>query len=435
MLYKTKVVFIALALFLSSVFLSRYYLLGQAVYGDGIYYYSYVRSLVRDRDLNFLNEFEHRYDPVHNNKLAETDNDNLAANTPTGLFENKYPIGAPLLWITPYYAADNIASLIRIAYPTFPNNGYSDIYQISLGLFNIFLVITGLLLTYKTLLSYFRKKVAIVAVVALTFSSNLFYYSALDPINSHPASFFAASLLLYYFLRNRAKRKPADLIILGAITGLIALIRTQDIVFLAIPMITILIDKTKYTDKIKEILLLISSFFVIFSLQFNSWKIIYGTYLAFPYLSTKEGFNFTSPHILELLTNLKNGLLLWSPFYIVAFIGLFIFYKRKRYEAKIFIAFTFLQIYMISSWSGWSQGEAFGTRMLISTLPMLTFGFAEIISKLKSLSKSVLLVAIITLFNLSAIVYFLLVLQNPTYNLGENTQEGAINKIEKLFNR
>ncbi len=60
----TKIIFFIFFPLLSFAFLLHYWIVGQAVYGDGIYYYAYTRSLYKDHDLNFSNEFSHSYNYI-----------------------------------------------------------------------------------------------------------------------------------------------------------------------------------------------------------------------------------------------------------------------------------------------------------------------------------------------------------------------------------
>src|SRR3989338_163652 len=63
------------------IFFSHALFLQKTVYGDGVFYYSWVRSVVVDRDINFTNEYAHF---------------GVAAPvTPGGLPGNKPPIGGP----------------------------------------------------------------------------------------------------------------------------------------------------------------------------------------------------------------------------------------------------------------------------------------------------------------------------------------------------
>lgn len=421
-----KIVFTAILIFFSLIFLLRYLIIGQAVYGDGIYYYAYTRSLVKDRNLHFENEFEHRYGPDTNNDIREIEPSEFSPDTPTNHVSNKYPIGAGLLWIPVFSIADVVANIINQFDSNFPNTGYSDIYQVSVGLFNISMVVLGFNVLYKTLLLFFKKTVSIISILAVTLGSNIFYYSAIDAINSHPLSFLFGTIYFYVLFKDKFKQK---FIILGFVTGILALIRTQDIIFIAFTILYLLFSKYSLKEKLLNLLTSSLVFTVVFTVQMLSWKIIYGSFLALPYISGNEGFDFLKPHFLEVLFSLKIGLFIWTPFYLISVIGLIISYKKIP---KIVPLFIVAQIYLISSWSGWSQGESFGIRMLISILPLFCIGFAQVIQKLK-LTYSAGLTVLLIIFNFTAILYFLIFTQNPTINMGENTQEKAFEQIYKLF--
>lgn len=421
-----KIVFAAILIFFPLIFLLRYLIIGQAVYGDGIYYYAYTRSLVKDRDLHFENEFEHRYGPDTNNNILEIEPSEFSPDTPTNHVSNKYPIGAGLLWIPAFSAAEIVANIINQFDNSFPNTGYSDIYQISVGLFNISMVVLGFIVLYKTLLLFFKKTVSMVTILAVALGSNIFYYSAIDAINSHPLSFLFGTIYFYVFFKDKFSEK---FIVLGFVSGILALIRTQDIIFIAFTIIYLLLNKNGLKEKLINLLYSSIVFIVIFTIQMLSWKIIYGSFLALPYISGNEGFDFLRPHFLEVLFGLKVGLFIWTPFYLISVIGLIISYKKIP---KIVPLFIVIQIYLISSWSGWSQGESFGIRMVISILPLFCIGFAQIMQKL-NLKYSVGLTVLLIIFNFTAILYFLIFSQNPTINMGKNTQEKAFEKIYKLF--
>lgn len=424
--FNPKLILGFIAMFFLFVFLSRYLIIGQAIYGDGIYYYAYTRSIVKDGDLNFENEYEHRYGPDTNNSKQELEKSEFAPDTQTGHLANKYPIGPGLIWIPVFSIADAAANVLSNYYKDFPNTGYSDIYQISVGVFNVLTVFLGLIILYRLLLVYFSSKTSLLTIIAVALGSNLFYYSAIDAINSHPLSFVFASVYFLTFFKKGVKDKH---IILGLTSGILALIRTQDIIFILFTVLTIATEKTGFKEKIKKSILSILVFSFVFIIQLLSWKLIYGSYFALPYISSNEGFNFLEPHIVELFFSSKIGLFIWTPIYIISAIGFIL--TNKKFPNVVYF-FIIAQVYLISSWSGWTQGESFGVRMLISVLPLISIGIAAFIDRIRPLT-ALILVFFLIIFNLSAILYFLLVAQNPTIDRGGNTQDRAMDKIEHLL--
>jgi hypothetical protein len=133
--------------------------------------------------------------------------------------------------------------------------------------------------------------------------------------------------------------------------------------------------------------------------QIIAWQALYGNPLAFPYLGRGEGFSF--PHILGVLFTPQNGLFLWTPVTLLGLIGLFWF--RKLY-AIIFLG----QLLIVSSWSTWWQGASYSGRMFVGMLPLLAFGIAKILSRIKIFKSALyLLTGSLSFVNALLILYFL----------------------------
>src|SRR5579872_2651504 len=72
------------AIVFSVIFLCHYLVVGQAVYGDGIYYFAYDRAVTLDHNLNFSTN-AHHYDRYFNNlKQADTYEKSSEDKTKTG---------------------------------------------------------------------------------------------------------------------------------------------------------------------------------------------------------------------------------------------------------------------------------------------------------------------------------------------------------------
>lgn len=442
-----KLIFYFYPLLLLIVFLAHYLVVGQAVYGDGIYYYSYVRSGVKDKNLDFRNEFNHHYNRANNNALKEDTGDNYLQKTKTGLFPNKYNIGAPLSWAPSFLLADVISSFLNIFHKT-PILGYSDIYQVSVGLSNVLFVAVGVIVIFIFLQRKFDSKISFLATSTLLFATNLFYYGALDVINSHPISFLVSSTFMVCFFKTRDQKSYKRYIILGILIGFLGLIRTQDLIFISIVFFEdalLLFEKeTKWNEILLKNFLMLSFIFIAFSPQFFAWKAIFGSYSADPYISSGEHFDFTRPHILELLTNSKNGVLFTSPVLLIA--AYFLFKKtfldknyKKNKDWPIYLtslSIILLEFYLIACWSGWTQGESYGIRMLISVFPFFAFGLASFYQLLLKKPGKLISYAILLLFsflNLGSIFYFLLIGQSPTFIGDKNSQQLILERLKNYL--
>lgn len=124
---------------LMSLFLGHYWLVGQAVYGDGRYYWAVARSMWIDHDLDLTNELRHHYSPVSNNTFYEQID-------PAPMHEDErkqaffLPIGTSIAWL-PWMAVGGAVAPVK--------NGYSDAYQMSVGLGAVIYALIGLFLVYK----------------------------------------------------------------------------------------------------------------------------------------------------------------------------------------------------------------------------------------------------------------------------------------------
>lgn len=434
---KPELIFLGILLILSLIFLVHYYIVGQGVYGDGRYYFAYTRSIIKDYDLQFANEYGHHYSPKSNNTLTKEQIDLTTQRTKTGYVMNKYPIGISISWILPFAFADVVANGISFLVPTFPNNGYSDIYQISVGFINVLFVVAGLYVLYNFLNSFFNSNVSLLSILLLLFATNLLYYGSIDVINTHPLSFLLGSIFLAYWWNTRKNRKRREWFLLGFLSGLLAMTRTQDLIFLIIPVVDLLISiyKLGFKHILSNACYLIFGGFIGFLPQLFVWYVMYSSFIS-PYILGGEGFSFLKPHILELFLNTKTGLFIWTPLFIVIIIGYYHLYKKNRTLALYSMILFALQTFLISSWSGWSQGESFGVRMLLSTTPFLALGLGAYIEYVTHrINNRIILVlfCLFIIFNFLAIFYFLLIFQGNTFDLEEITQDRSINKFRIML--
>lgn len=321
---------------------------GKTVYGDGIYYYSWLRSVARDGDVDFTNEYK---------TLG-----GIQPLTASGLPGNKYSIGPALFWFP--------------TYRLFPN-------QLAVGFTSVFYAITGLVLLYRLLTKSFSQTVSLLTILTTAFATNLFFYGSVDPVNSHALSFFTVALFLSFLF---ARKKSWFTI--GLTLGLIGTVRPQDMI------VGLLAQPAKWRQFFTGVI-------VGFMPQIIAWQWLYGNPLAFPYLTGGEGFSLSVSNVFGVLFAPSNGLFLWTPITLVGLIGL---WKYKK-----FLLIFFLQLLIVGSWSTWWQGASYSGRMFVGMLPLLAFGIAEVLSKIRIPKLPLyLLVGSLSSINSLLILYFLI---------------------------
>ncbi|MBI5620574.1 glycosyltransferase family 39 protein, partial [Candidatus Gottesmanbacteria bacterium] len=251
------------------LFFSHALFLQKTVYGDGIFYYSWVRSIVVDRDIDFTNDYA---------RFGVT-----APVTPIKVLGNKHPIGAPLFWF-PWYAQ---------ARTVLQGTGFELSYHLLVGMFSVLAALTGLVLLFRLLTQNFSQNASLLAIMSIAGASNLLFYGGLDPVNSHAVSFFAATVFLSFLFS-----KTVSPFITGCALGFCALVRPQDAILglLAIPSL-----KRSHLLRLKSITLVIVGAILIFSPQLLTWYMLYGNAWTSPYLSGGESFSLWPAHLLDVL--------------------------------------------------------------------------------------------------------------------------------------
>lgn len=400
-----KKYFLLLIIFivLSTIFLVHYFIVGNAVYGDGKYYWSYSRSIIKDKNLDLRNENNHDFSRKQNNVLEK---DNFSGKP----VESWFPIGTSLFWLPTFALADIVGNTVYIFNNQFPNNGYSHIYQISIGLTNIFFVVLGIACLWKFLTNFFPEHISWLAVLTWLFASNLLYYSSVDVINSHPLSFFLSSFFIYFWYKSLKNRTLKQWLIIGLALGFMSIVRTQDLLFILFPLMEFLILKTKWKEKIMPFLYFLITAGTIYLSQIIIWNNMYHGLTISPYM--RSGFSLGLPNLYQVFLGSYNGLLRWTPIFLFGFIGLFLF--KKKYIWYGSLVFVIMQLILIINWSGFVIGGSYGMRLLLSSSFGYCLGLASFYERAEKMltNRWILIFSILLCFlNMTNIIYFLLFVQ------------------------
>ena len=92
----------------------------------------------------------------------------------------------------------------------------------------IFYATLGAWLTFWACALLFPRRAAFWATLVVWLGGPAIYYSSVSPTYSHATSLFAVSLFVYVWLRTRGASGYGRTLLLGALAGLVALVRWQD---------------------------------------------------------------------------------------------------------------------------------------------------------------------------------------------------------------
>ncbi len=348
----------------------------QLIGSDGVGYYAYLPSLLLDGDLNFTDEYAYfySYDTEH---LANV----LKDMTPRGLPKNQWSIGPALLWM-PFFLLAHVLALILNLIPGVHilTDGMGYWYQSFVLSGSILYGVFAIILSYDFVRLFVSERSGWTSVVLIATAGNLIYYMTAEPYMSHTTSAFMSAIffLAWAHLANeQSARKPA---LLGAIAGGMALVRPQDGLFLLLPFVADIIQGLYQWRKLAEGgLIAAASALVVFSPQLFVWHALYGSFLHSGYSYSGGTFSWTNPKLFKVLFSAYRGLFIWHPVFLLSVIGLIFAYRRNRSVSLACLIGFLIQWYVISSWSNWQQGDAFGGRMFIVCTPIFALGLAHLI--------------------------------------------------------
>ncbi|HWB62258.1 MAG TPA: hypothetical protein VG603_02020 [Chitinophagales bacterium] len=299
----------------------------------------------------------------------------------TGKIFTKYTYGVAALLLPFFLIAHGITLLVNPA----GADGYSFYYMMAIIVAAVFYMLLGLYLLYKTLAKRFSTPVSLLVPLLILTGTNLYFYTICQPGMSHVYSFFLFAVVVFLTPKILAGAPLKYWLMYGFTFGLIVVIRPTNCVLLLYPLLygiyslPLLAGRALYLITAwRYILWAIVAFFIMFIPQLIYWKYISGSYIIYSY--SNEGFLYwSSPKILQVLFDVQNGWLLYSPLMVFAVIGLFFAIRQKVSAAVPLLAILPLITYIFASWWAWWFGGAFGHRCYIEYYALLAFSLAAFI--------------------------------------------------------
>jgi hypothetical protein len=382
---------------------------------DEIEYYSSLRSLVFDGDLEFGNEYQYFYDrdPQGLAGFKETFLDRREPNS--GRHINFAPMGAALLWSPFFLAAHAGVGIARALGSSVPADGFSWPYLAAVSFASALYAFLGLLLTHDMLVRHgrFTDLVASLAVAGVWLATPVLYYMTIAPGFGHAPSLFAVALLTWLFLRaaSRASATPRDYLLVGLAGGLAGCVREQDVLFLAMPAGFLAWDAVRrgnWTSSVVRGAALGIGAFLALLPQLVAYRSLTGAWG--PTVLVMRKMTFTSPHLLQVLFDPGHGLFLWSPILLLAVIGLVGLYAVRRNALVGLLGLgLLLQIWINGSIESWHMAGAFGSRRFVGASAMFAWGLAAVLALVVSRAgrgAAAVLVAVFAWWNLSLMAQF-----------------------------
>ena len=368
---------------------------------DGVTYFTQLRSLVFDRDLDVAREFAFLNQPPRPNHVV--------------------PVGTLVLWAPLYLTVAAVDTLGRTAgwwaAPADPVGVGLGLPYVRAALLSSFAIgaagLFALLLYLRTL---FPPAVAFVTVLLIFGATPLYWYMVYEPSMTHAASFGFVALFVVCATRwlappaaNAASRSEpgrsrrssvpgevlpgglpptrpiprARALALGALLGLAFLARSQEALFALYPGLLLLTTVDIPANQRVRAALHLAGWAFVGALP---WLVIqfldgYALLTRYNYQITGQGgyLHLWDSRWIDTLFSSWHGFLSWSPVAYVALAGTFAYLRREWRWAASALLILLLTAWINGATQDWAGGWSFGGRRFSSALVMLAPGLAVVI--------------------------------------------------------
>lgn len=328
--------------------------------GDGIEYYVPLRSILLDHDLDFTNDFA-----------------GLGAapvTTREGEATSRFPVGLALLWAPHFVLAHALALLARGCGGSAPADGFAPIYHLAVTRASFLYGLAGLLLVEALLRRLYSRGVALLATLGIWLATPLHFYMEVNPAMSHAASAFAASCLLVTWWRARGSARAGPWLLVGCCGGVLALVRVQDAVLVALPLLDLLVRERRRA--LRSVALLLIGPAVAAVAQTLYWLALYGP--GFAEIVLRQGrVARVAPQVVDFLFAARHGLFVWTPLYLAAVLGWLLLMRRERLLGGLVVLGFALAVALNAAHGDWWGSDSFGQRRMLGLTPLFTLGLAE----------------------------------------------------------
>jgi hypothetical protein len=403
---------------------------GRIVVGDAVQYYVYLRSAVFDRDLDFRNEYLRFY-----GERPRESGWQMYDRTATGRAPNFMSIGPAIIWAPAFLLTTGGVAAADALGARYPLDGYGRLFQATAGTSGVVAATIGAWLSFLWARRLAGGRAAIRATLAVWLGSSTLYYSLISPTYSHAPSMLTAALFFFAWGSTLGRRTVGRYVLVGALGGLTALVRWQDVIFLAAPAIeagswvfapAAMGPSAGADDGASlgrralragsRLAACLATAVVVFLPQMFAWRAIYGT----PFLVPQGGgfMRWVSPALLEVLFSDRHGLISWTPLVALAVIGLVPLVRANRLVGTVAVVVLGAEWYANAAAADWWAGEAFGARRFVSGFPLFVAGLAMLMPAGTERAPSRLRAAVPALAGLLVVLNLLLLVQYQAFLKG-----------------
>jgi len=340
------------------VILAALYLQPQRVASDGVFYFAPLHSIVVDHDLDFENEYR-----------VLGAREGYFVRTATGRLPNNFSIGPAIVW-TPFYLVAHGLGVMGLFRPT----GFGYPYFTAIATGTAFAGFLGVICVFRFVRKLFPDRIALASTLLIWFGTFHVWYMVFEPSMSHAMAM--ASVACYLLVVGDGAKTTKEFAIMGALGGLVALMRWQNVVFLPVALVVAFARHGR--PSLRELAVGAACFLLVFSPQLLYWKALYGSFLLIP---QGGGYiDWGDPELVPVLFSSRHGLLAWAPVLWLGVIGFPGAIRRAPALVGALAVATLIAWYVNASVYDWWAGASFGSRRFDAALPGFALGIAACLS-------------------------------------------------------
>lgn len=314
--------------------------------------------------------------------------------TDQGRISNDWPIGSGLLWLPAYAAGHAMASVADalgvegrvyppeaearslllprpigtgMYEPLFSPSGKSGIYKLLVTTWVAGLAIAALMLGIVIVAPLTGQRRALAAAFLVLLGTPVGFYTYAFAMMSHIPSMLMGGLLLWGWHVTRGSRTMRQWAALGAVAGVMVMVRPQDGIFLSIFLVEALLDRRRILAEWKSWLqgtaLAAATATVTFLPQAITWWTLYGNPLQLPKI---EEMHWFQPRLIDTLFSEYHGILSWSPLLLLVPIGVWKLWRMDRVLGAAVGFVIVAQVYLNAANEIWWAGGSFGNRRMVA---------------------------------------------------------------------
>ena len=337
---------------------------------DGVIYFSQLRSVIFDRDLNVAAEFAFLGQPPRPYHVV--------------------PIGPTPVWL-PLYAAVAVVDTLGRALgawsgPADPAGVGLTAPYIRAALVSSFAIGgVGLVAVHAQLRREFGQAVAFAATLLVFAATPLVWYMVYEPSMTHAASFGFVALFVAASMRwVTPAMRPRESAALGALLGLAFVTRPQEAVFALFPAALLVTADVPWRGRgraaVRLALWALAGAVAFLALQATHSAILFSRE-RFALVGADGYLDFLHSRWADTLWSSWHGFLSWTPVAYVAVVGTAFYATRHWRWAVPTLGIVFVMAWVNGSTADWAAGWSFGGRRFTSCLVLLAPGLAFLIER------------------------------------------------------